>query len=76
MRIGQFLKAAGLLLLAWGIASWFLPFDEGQSFYTDTGYNVFSVCIGVLVTWIGTTWNPELRRIWTVYVELFSLPWQ
>ena len=68
MRIGRFLKLAGLLLLAWGIASWFLPFEEGDAFYTDTGYNVFFLCIGLLVTWIGTTWNPELRRIWTVYV--------
>jgi peptidoglycan/LPS O-acetylase OafA/YrhL len=73
MRIGRFLKVAGVLLLAWGIASWFLPFDEGQSFYTDTGYNALFLCIGLLVTWIGTTWNPELRRIWTVYVAALFL---
>lgn len=73
MRIGQFLKLAGILLLIWGIVSWFLPFEDDQSFYTDTGYNVFFLCAGLLVTWIGTTWNPELRRIWTVYAAALFL---
>ena len=73
MRIGTFLKASGLLFLAWGVASWFVPFDEGDRFYTDVGYNTFYLAIGVLVTWIGTTWNPELRRIWTGFIGVLFL---
>lgn len=73
MRIGTFLKISGLLFLGWGVASWFVPFEEGDVFYTDVVYNTFYVVIGLLVTWIGTTWNPELRRIWTVFVGLLFL---
>ncbi len=73
MRIGQFLKLAGILLLIWGVVSWFLPFEDDQAFYTDTGYNVFFLSVGVLVTWMGTTWNPELRRAWTVYLAVLFL---
>ncbi|MEE8517827.1 MAG: hypothetical protein V3S98_01730 [Dehalococcoidia bacterium] len=73
MRIGRFLKILGLLFLAWGIVSWFVPFDEGDDFYTDAGYNTFYILIGLLVTWIGATWNPELRRIWTLFAGILFL---
>ena len=73
MKLGDFLKIAGLILLAWGIVSWFVPFDEGDDFYTDVGSNTFYLSIGVLVTWIGSTWNPELRRIWTLFIGILFL---
>lgn len=73
MRIGKFLLWGGLILFVWGIASWFVPFEEGDDFYTDTGYNTFYLVVGFLVTWMGATWNPELRRIWTLYVGVLFL---
>jgi hypothetical protein len=73
MKIGQFLLWGGLLLLAWGVVSWFVPFDEGDDFYTDAGSSTFYLVIGLLVTWMGATWNPELRRIWTLYVGVVFL---
>ncbi len=73
MRIGRFLNIMGLLFLGWGIASWFVPFDEGDEFYTDVAYNAFYLSIAVLVLWMGTTWNPELRRIWTGFVGVLFL---
>ena len=73
MKIGHFLQLSGLVLLGWGIAAWFMPWEEGDEFYTDVGYNVFYLSIGLLVLWIGTTWNPELRRIWTVFTGILFL---
>ena len=60
------------MFLAWGIAAWFLPFSEGETFYTDPGYNVFYLAMGPLLIWTGWTWNPEIRQLWTaVYGVLF-----
>ena len=65
MRIGRFLLSAGYLLLMWGIASWFVPFEAGDELYTDVAYNTFFSVLGVIVIWSGITWNPEIRHAWT-----------
>ena len=70
MRIGEFLRFSGLLLLAWGTASWFLPFEERDAFYTDVAYNTFYVALGLILIWAGTTWNPDIRSLWTAIFGL------
>ena len=74
MRLGNFLVMAGLALVAWGVISWFLMGNEGDTFYTDVTYNIFYLVMGAIVLWSGTTWNPEVRRPWVkIFGSIFGV---
>ena len=67
MRLGQLLVLVGLLLIAWSVLGWFFSFE---AFNTDAVHNLFYLFIGLVLTWSGMTWNPEIRRSWMRAVGL------
>ena len=66
--IGPFLVWVGLLVALWGTISWFLPFEEGDAFYTDLASNLFYTLLGLLIAWSGWIWAEGMRHDWATWV--------
>ena len=71
--IGPFLMVIGGLLLAWGIAGWFVPFEAGDTVATDMASNLFYTLLGPLLVWSGYAWSPNVRHDWTTNVGFLFL---
>ena len=71
--IQPFLFFIGLLLVVWGSIGWFLPFQTGDPYYTDTASNVFYLALGLLLAWSGFAWAEGISHDCSTFVGVAFL---